>query len=195
MIKNSVCALMLLCMSLLVGCQRPSVQALSIPAQTQMSRAITLDAVPDSAKTVYFKLQNETELSSSYMIAQIRRRLQSQGFKFESNPQYAHYVLNVDVKRVVRVNQDIALAIGASPYNVSLATVPLDPKGKDGFYTGVADIKLVEKAAYAPGGRRVYCSRLVAYPQQQNIDFLFLQNLLLEHTLGMARGLHTCRNQ
>ena len=180
--KNTVYALVVLvCSVLLVGCAH-SVQVPAVPVVTQMSQPVALDGVPDSAKTVYFKLQNETELSTAYMTTQIRQRLHEQGFRFETNPQYAHYLLHVDVKRIVRVTQNIALAIGASPYNVSLATVPLDPKGKDGFYTGVADIKLVEKTAYTRGGRSLHLSRLVAYPQQQNLKRKIAEPVI-EHAL------------
>ena len=168
MMKYGVFFVVLSLSTFLVGCGCPQA-ASPIPAETIMSQPIQLSEVPDSAMTVYFQLHNHTSLSTRYLRQHIRQRLLAEGYHFESQPQYAHYLLDVNVKRLLLVTQTTALQIGSSPYGVSLATVPLATDCQPGFYAGVADIKLVEKAAYATNGRQVYRTRLIAYPRYQNI--------------------------
>jgi hypothetical protein len=153
----------------LVGCAANYTHAQTHqPAETRMSESIWLESVPHTAKTVYVDFNNTSSLSGFYIRNQVLSHLKKEGYTLEPNPQYAHYLLDVDVMKVLYVSEDIALDIGKSPYGTPLDTVPL--ANKRGFYTGVADIKLVVRNVYAKGGRTVYNSRLVALPVKQKLS-------------------------
>ncbi len=157
----------------LSACSHATYYAQRVPTQTRMSQPIRLDEVPVSAKTIYVSIHNHSSLSSAYIQNYVLENLKEYGYRFKQNPAYAHYVLQVDIEKVVHVSEDVALAIGSSPYKTPLDTVPLYRDGRHGYYAGVADIKLVVKNAYAKGGATVYKSRLVAFPVQPNLKLYY----------------------
>jgi hypothetical protein len=154
---------------MLAGCSHATYYAQRVPTQTYMSQNISLSEVPVSAKTVHVNFKNNSSLSSSYIFNKVLANLKNKGYRLENNPVYAHYVMYVDLEKVLYVSEGVALDIGRSPYKTPLDTVPLYGDGKNGYYAGVADIKLIVKNAYAKNGRNVYKSRLVAFPDQPNL--------------------------
>lgn len=164
----------------LTGCVPYAEKYSGIQTQTSTSQDVVLEAVPDSAKTVAVFTRNDSGEWSFPVKQRIIAELKANGYTI-STPQYAHYILQVAIKRVGYASINTIQAVVGNGYNGSFETQTTNAK-KYQRPVSVADVRLVEKALYAPGGRAINTFRIAVYTEEPGLVVSSVKLLLETNT-------------
>lgn len=207
-------ALIVSLVTLLAGCAAvgTAVSHRNLETQTLMSHSIFLDPVSSGKKTVYLQERNTTGIDGFTFKSQLIAGLTAKGYKVVTNPDRAHYVLQVNTLRVGKASKTAAkemmgkgyggalegggaaVAVGAMAHaggngliGAGLAGAVggtiVDNMVKDVNYTGVVDVKItVHKSA---SHRIVHQTRIVVTADRVNLSFSSAQQTL-ENQLGRS---------
>ena len=91
---------------LLSGCAATTtaIRYSDLDVQTKMSTTIFLEPVPPEAKTVFIQMRNTSDKQLN-IGAQIRQAIAAKGYKIETDPTKAHYILQANILQVGKIDQ------------------------------------------------------------------------------------------
>jgi hypothetical protein len=106
--KNKYIALGLVL--ILAGCSavQKSIKYSDLDVQTKMSETVFLDPVSPDKKTVIIQVRNTSDQPALSVENEIRQAVEAKGYQVVSNPDLAHYMLQVNVLQIGRVREDEA---------------------------------------------------------------------------------------
>lgn len=82
------------------------IQHSDLEVKTHMSETIFLDAVPESAKTVYVSARNTSDYPQLDLRGQLQQAIQARGYRIVTDPNKAHFMLRANVLQAGKLDKD-----------------------------------------------------------------------------------------
>lgn len=94
-----------------------------LDVQTKMSSTIFLDPVPKDKQTIYLQVRNTSDRSDFQIADSIRAGIQSRGYKVVNDANRAHYMLQINILQVGKIDPAAAERAFAAGYGGAMAGV------------------------------------------------------------------------
>lgn len=108
----------------LTGCAavHTAISKADLDVQNKMTDTIFLDPVPPSQQTVYVQVKNSSDKQDLDLASEITSGIQAKGYTVVANPDQAHYLLQVNVLQVGKIDPSAAQAYFAAGYGSAIGT-------------------------------------------------------------------------
>ena len=109
--------------SLVAGCATvdTAISHRHLTTQTKMSEPVFLNPVSKREKSVYVAVENTSDKPNLHLKSLLTRDLKQKGYRIESNPRYAHYLLQANVLKIVKTNPNTAHGFLGSSYGEAIS--------------------------------------------------------------------------
>lgn len=109
---------LLACANVLSGCAavQTAIAHRDLDVQNKMTDTIFLDPVGPEKQTIYLQVRNTSDQPDFDLSADLRAALQAHGYTLETDPERAHYLLQVNVLQVGKMDPSAAEQMFASGY-------------------------------------------------------------------------------
>lgn len=92
-----------------------------LDVQTKMSSTIFLDPVPKNKQTIYLQVRNTSDRTDFQIADSIRAGIQSRGYKIVNDANHAHYMLQINILQVGKIDPAAAERIFSAGYGGVIA--------------------------------------------------------------------------
>ena len=199
--------------ALLSGCAAigTSVSHRNLQIQTQMSRSVFLDPVPNRDKSVYLQLHNTSGRADFRIRGALRQALEDKGYHIAHSYNRGYYLLQVNIRKVGRTSRTAAqqmmgagyggtlegvvagAAIGSATGNNAIAggiiggvaSTIINNSVKNVTYTAVADVR-VKVYSHPPS---THHTRIVSTANQVNLNYSTAMPALENHLVNSISGI------
>lgn len=184
-----------------------------LTVNTQQSKSIFMDPVPDSQKTVFISVKNNTE-EEVHIASSLKARLSENGYKVLNSADKAHYVLQTNVLQIGKMSASASStalgggfgsALAGATAGAAVGTLTNSTNGivagglsggviglaadalvKDVSYTMITDVQITEHKAKS---LKRYRTRIVSSANQVNLKFKDAKPLLEKGLVKAISGI------
>jgi hypothetical protein len=184
-----------------------------LTVNTQQSKSIFMDPVPDSQKTVFISVKNNTE-EEVHIASSLKSRLSESGYKVLNSADKAHYVLQTNVLQIGKMSASASStalgggfgsALAGATAGAAVGTLTNSSNGiiagglsggviglaadalvKDVSYTMITDVQITEHKAKS---LKRYRTRIISSANQVNLKFKDAKPLLEKGLVKAISGI------
>lgn len=184
-----------------------------LTVNTQQSKSIFMDPVPNSQKTVFISVKNNTE-EEVYIASSLKSRLSESGYKVFNSADKAHYVLQTNVLQIGKMSASASStalgggfgsALAGATAGAAVGTLTNSSNGiiagglsggviglaadalvKDVSYTMITDVQITEHKAKS---LKRYRTRIISSANQVNLKFKDAKPLLEKGLVKAISGI------
>ncbi len=184
-----------------------------LTVNTQQSKSIFMDPVPNSQKTVFISVKNNTE-EEVHIASSLKSRLSESGYKVLNSADKAHYVLQTNVLQIGKMSASASStalgggfgsALAGATAGAAVGTLTNSSNGiiagglsggviglaadalvKDVSYTMITDVQITE---YKAKSLKRYRTRIISSANQVNLKFKDAKPLLEKGLVKAISGI------
>jgi hypothetical protein len=183
-----------------------------LDVQTKMSSTIFLDPVPKNKQTIYLQVRNTSDRADFQIEDRIRAGLQGRGYKVVNDTNRAHYMLQVNILQVGKIDPAAAERIFSAGYGGAIAGAMAGAAIGDGsirdasaggflggivetvsgafvkdvMYSIITDLQISERNG---GGWKRHQTRILSTANKVNLEFAEAQPSLEKGLIASLSGL------